>query len=73
MHAVDQLLKVRQGSVELRRKLAEVNDALQSRGTRWAQKVSAIAVCMMQNSDCHRVETRTDKCEKSATKCRRRN
>ncbi|KAL0138916.1 exocyst complex subunit Sec15-like-domain-containing protein [Mucor lusitanicus] len=38
VHAVDQLLKVRQGSVELRRKLAEVNDALQSRGTRWAQK-----------------------------------
>jgi hypothetical protein len=39
VHAVDQLLKVRQGSVELRRKLAEVNDALQSRGTRWAEKV----------------------------------
>ncbi|KAI8640039.1 exocyst complex subunit Sec15-like-domain-containing protein [Parasitella parasitica] len=38
VHAVDQLLKVRQGSVELRRKLAEVNEALQSRGTRWAEK-----------------------------------
>lgn len=40
MHAVDQLLKVRQGSVELRRKLAEVNETLQSRGTRWAEKVN---------------------------------
>jgi hypothetical protein len=39
VHAVDQLLKVRQGSVELRRKLAEVNETLQSRGTRWAEKV----------------------------------
>lgn len=39
---------MRQGSVELRRKLAEVNDALQSRGTRWAQKVSALAVCMIR-------------------------
>ncbi|GAA5800179.1 hypothetical protein HPULCUR_005604 [Helicostylum pulchrum] len=38
VHAVDQLLKVRQGSVELRRKLAEVNETLQSRGTRWAEK-----------------------------------
>ncbi|KAG2192081.1 hypothetical protein INT46_003221 [Mucor plumbeus] len=38
VHAVDQLLKVRQGSVELRRKLGEVNETLQSRGTRWAQK-----------------------------------
>ncbi|CEP09699.1 hypothetical protein [Parasitella parasitica] len=38
VHAVDQLLKVRQGSVELRKKLAEVNEALQSRGTRWAEK-----------------------------------
>ncbi|RCH83819.1 hypothetical protein CU098_000044, partial [Rhizopus stolonifer] len=40
VHAVDQLLKVRQGSIELRRKLAEVNQALQSRGTRWAEKLT---------------------------------
>ncbi|KAI7894923.1 exocyst complex subunit Sec15-like-domain-containing protein [Mucor mucedo] len=38
VHAVDQLLKVRQGSVELRRKLADVNETLQSRGTRWAER-----------------------------------
>ncbi|CAO3640295.1 unnamed protein product [Mucor hiemalis] len=38
VHAVDQLLKVRQGSVELRRKLAEVNETLQSRGTNGHRK-----------------------------------
>ncbi|EIE89524.1 hypothetical protein RO3G_14235 [Rhizopus delemar RA 99-880] len=34
--AVDQLLKVRQGSVELRKKLTEVNQTLQTTGTKWA-------------------------------------
>ncbi|KAI8877265.1 exocyst complex subunit Sec15-like protein [Backusella circina FSU 941] len=38
VQAVDQLLKVRQGSIELRRKLGQVNDALQTRGTKWEQK-----------------------------------
>ncbi|CEG77069.1 hypothetical protein RMATCC62417_11872 [Rhizopus microsporus] len=38
--AVDQLLKVRQGSVELRKKLTDVNQALQIRGTKWAARVS---------------------------------
>jgi hypothetical protein len=41
VQAVDQLLKVRQGSIELRRKLGQVNDALQTRGTKWEQKVHA--------------------------------
>ncbi|ORE10098.1 Sec15-domain-containing protein [Rhizopus microsporus var. microsporus] len=36
--AVDQLLKVRQGSVELRKKLTDVNQALQIRGTKWAAR-----------------------------------
>ncbi|RCI06211.1 hypothetical protein CU098_005927 [Rhizopus stolonifer] len=36
--AVDQLLKVRQGSVELRGKLTEVNQTLQIRGTKWAER-----------------------------------
>ncbi|KAI7904416.1 exocyst complex subunit Sec15-like-domain-containing protein [Cokeromyces recurvatus] len=38
VHAVDQLLKVRQGSVELRKKLTEVNNTLQNGGRKWAEK-----------------------------------
>ncbi|KAI8994924.1 exocyst complex subunit Sec15-like-domain-containing protein [Pilobolus umbonatus] len=38
VQAVDQLLKVRKGSVELKTKLVEVNQTLQYRGSRWAEK-----------------------------------
>ncbi|KAI8367558.1 exocyst complex subunit Sec15-like-domain-containing protein [Radiomyces spectabilis] len=38
VHAVDQLLKVRQGSVDLRRKLTDVNATLQSRGNKLVDK-----------------------------------
>ena len=39
MQAVDQLLKVRQGTAELRQKISEVNIALQTRGNRLTEKV----------------------------------
>ncbi|KAI9275897.1 exocyst complex subunit Sec15-like-domain-containing protein [Phascolomyces articulosus] len=38
VQAVDQLLKVRQGSVALRQKIADVNIALQTRGSRLSEK-----------------------------------
>ncbi|KAI7866597.1 exocyst complex subunit Sec15-like-domain-containing protein [Spinellus fusiger] len=38
VHAVDQLLKVRQGSVNLRHKIAQVNSGLQSRGSLLSEK-----------------------------------
>ncbi|KAG2220229.1 hypothetical protein INT45_008770 [Circinella minor] len=38
VQAVDQLLKVRQGSVALRQKIADVNVALQTRGSRLSEK-----------------------------------
>lgn len=36
---MDQLLKVRQGTAELRQKISEVNIALQTRGSRLTEKV----------------------------------
>ncbi|KAI9012696.1 exocyst complex subunit Sec15-like-domain-containing protein [Phycomyces nitens] len=53
VHAVDQLLKVRQGSVNLRRKIADVNTSLQSRGKLLTEKKKELieAKRVQQNVD----------------------
>ncbi|KAL0074521.1 exocyst complex subunit Sec15-like-domain-containing protein [Phycomyces blakesleeanus] len=53
VHAVDQLLKVRQGSVNLRRKIADVNTGLQARGKHLTEKKKELieAKRVQQNVD----------------------